>query len=259
MSEARKLDWLNIFNAVFGVVAVVYLALTGNWHWLWWTLGIYVVLSVFGNSVGFHRYVAHRSYDTYLPIRWFLLYCGSMMSLGSPITWTMVHRTHHMYPDREGDPHSPRLLGFYRAWLSIGWNLKKCSPRSIRDLAREKDVQFFHRNYFKIVLGTASVLLVIDWHLFLFVYALPSALMWVIFGFASAWCHTGGYRNYEIEDASTNSLMIAWLFVGEGFHNNHHLRPNDWNNWDRWWEFDLPALIISLIRKPRSVCSRIVN
>lgn len=250
MSEARKLNILNGFNFVFGSAAIASLFTSSvSGDWLWWTLGVYLLLSVFGNSVGFHRYIAHRSYETYKPIRWFLLYVGSLMCLGSPVTWTMVHRTHHKYPDVEGDPHSPVLMGFKRAWLGLDWPLDKCSPRIIRDLTREDDVRFFHKHYFKVVYGTAFLLAAIDWRLFLFAWALPTMAMWFIFRFASAWCHTAGYRNYDVKDASRNSMLIAWGFVGEGWHNNHHERPNDWNNWDKWWEFDLPAVIIRLIKK----------
>jgi len=110
---------------------------------------------------------------------------------------------------------------------------------------------FFHRQYFKIIYSWVALLLVIDWRLFLFAYALPIALLRILFGFANAWIHTSGYRNYDTDDASVNSLLVSWLLGGEGFHNNHHARPNDWNNWDRWWEVDIPTVVIRLIKKPR--------
>src|SRR3989449_11524362 len=31
--------------------------------------------------------------------------------------WVAVHRKHHAFTDREGDPHSPRLLGLWRVQL----------------------------------------------------------------------------------------------------------------------------------------------
>jgi stearoyl-CoA desaturase (Delta-9 desaturase) len=31
--------------------------------------------------------------------------------------WVAVHRKHQTFTDREGDPHSPRLLGFWRVQL----------------------------------------------------------------------------------------------------------------------------------------------
>jgi stearoyl-CoA desaturase (delta-9 desaturase) len=33
--------------------------------------------------------------------------------------WVAVHRKHHTFTDREGDPHSPRLLGLWRVQV---WN-----------------------------------------------------------------------------------------------------------------------------------------
>ena len=38
----------------------------------------------------------------------FIATCGMLALQGGPIYWVAVHRMHHRYTDKEGDPHSPR-------------------------------------------------------------------------------------------------------------------------------------------------------
>jgi fatty-acid desaturase len=37
------------------------------------------------------------------------------------------------------------------------------------------------------------------------------------------------------------------LFCGD-WHNNHHNKATNWNQREKWWEFDIPAQIIKLIK-----------
>jgi stearoyl-CoA desaturase (delta-9 desaturase) len=51
-------------------------------------------------------------------------------------------------------------------------------------------------------------------------------------------CHKGNNRRYETGDGSTNSLLMALLTFGEGWHNNHHHYPNTARAGFFWWEWD---------------------
>jgi stearoyl-CoA desaturase (delta-9 desaturase) len=52
------------------------------------------------------------------------------------------------------------------------------------------------------------------------------------------YCHLFGSRPFPIKDRSTNSLLIALLSFGEGFHNNHHAFPSSAVSGFHWWEPD---------------------
>ncbi|WNG35084.1 acyl-CoA desaturase [Archangium violaceum] len=83
-----------------------------------WELGLLVgmyLLTMTGIEVGFHRYFAHRTFETTRPLRALLLILGSMAGQGSALLWSAVHRTHHAHTDQPGDPHSP-VLGRRGAW-----------------------------------------------------------------------------------------------------------------------------------------------
>ena len=61
-----------------------------------------------GVCMGYHRQLTHGSFCTYKPVRWLLALIGGLSGEGSALTWVANHRKHHLYSDKEGDPHSPR-------------------------------------------------------------------------------------------------------------------------------------------------------
>ena len=75
-------------------------------------LGLLVVMYVLTNvgiEVGFHRYVAHRAFETTQAVRVVLAILGSMAAEGSVLYWAAGHRRHHAHSDTGGDPHSPHV------------------------------------------------------------------------------------------------------------------------------------------------------
>jgi stearoyl-CoA desaturase (delta-9 desaturase) len=51
--------------------------------------------------------------------------------------------------------------------------------------------------------------------------------------------HLVGNRRYETKDDSRNSLLVALVTFGEGWHNNHHRYPNSTRQGFFWWEIDI--------------------
>ena len=66
-------------------------------------------LSAGGITVGFHRLLTHRAFQTYKPVEYLFAICGSMAVEGPVIGWVADHRRHHAFADEEGDPHSPHV------------------------------------------------------------------------------------------------------------------------------------------------------
>ena len=78
----------------------------------WEDLAVLVALYVpigLGVTVGFHRMLTHRSFQTSKPVEYTLAVLGSMSVQGPVIHWVADHRKHHAHTDVEGDPHSPHL------------------------------------------------------------------------------------------------------------------------------------------------------
>ena len=63
----------------------------------------------FGITIGFHRLLTHRAFETYRPLKYLFAVLGSMAVQGPVIDWVADHRKHHAHTDEEGDPHSPHV------------------------------------------------------------------------------------------------------------------------------------------------------
>src|SRR5215213_6976300 len=73
-------------------------------------LAIAAVMYMFtavGITVGFHRLLTHRSFQTSKPLQYAFAILGSMAVQGPVVSWVADHRKHHAHTDEEGDPHSP--------------------------------------------------------------------------------------------------------------------------------------------------------
>ena len=73
--------------------------------------------AVIATSVYLHRGLAHRALRLH-PFADFFFRCILWISTGqNRREWVAVHRKHHAFTDKEGDPHSPLLLGFWKVQL----------------------------------------------------------------------------------------------------------------------------------------------
>jgi len=107
--------WLNLAGVLLPflgfVVAVVLL-----WNTLvdWSDLAVMLIMYVisgYGVTLGFHRLLTHRSFQTFKPVEYTLAILGSLAVQGPVISWVADHRKHHAHTDRDGDPHSPHGHG----------------------------------------------------------------------------------------------------------------------------------------------------
>jgi stearoyl-CoA desaturase (delta-9 desaturase) len=60
--------------------------------------------------------------------------------------------------------------------------------------------------------------------------------------------HWWGYRNHDTKDRSRNIFPIGIIIGGEELHNSHHHRPADAKLSDKWYEFDIGWMYLSVFR-----------
>lgn len=262
--------WIAIFPFVGLVVAIVLL-----WNDLvtpvdLGILGVLYCLQAFGITMGYHRLLAHRSFETYRPIKYTLAVLGSMAGQGPPIIWVADHRKHHTFADTEGDPHSPHLDGDgWRGALKglwhahMGW-LFRIYPASdplryARDHVRDRGMWIISKLFLPIV----AVGLLIP---FLAGLAITgtlkgglTALVWggfvrLFFGYHTTFAvnsvgHFFGSRRFRTPDESRNVLWLAIPSFGDSFHHNHHAFPTSARHGLRWWELDISGLAIQGLAK----------
>jgi len=61
--------------------------------------------------------------------------------------------------------------------------------------------------------------------------------------------HMWGTKRYRSKDESRNSLLLALLTFGEGWHNNHHYYPGSVRQGFYWWEVDLTYYMLWVLSK----------
>jgi stearoyl-CoA desaturase (delta-9 desaturase) len=86
---------------------------------------MYIFTSL-GITVGFHRLFVHRSFKTFMWMKFIWVVLGSMAAQGSLMQWVGRHRRHHQHSDTPEDPHTPHhhgrgvlglLRGFWHAHI----------------------------------------------------------------------------------------------------------------------------------------------
>jgi stearoyl-CoA desaturase (delta-9 desaturase) len=225
------------------------------------------ILTGFGVTIGFHRLLTHRSFETPRPVRLLLAILGSAAAQGMVVKWCATHRRHHQHSDRPGDPHSPRLhgngmlqkvRGFWHAHMGWCFNPDQAAlARSVPDLVNDPALMLIDQLYFFwVFLGifipaVVAGLYLQSWQGFvsgmlwggLVRIALMQHVTWSI----NSVCHVWGTRPFRSADHSTNNFPLAILSLGEGWHNNHHAFPTSARHGLRWWEFDASYHVIKLM------------
>jgi stearoyl-CoA desaturase (delta-9 desaturase) len=218
----------------------------------------------FGVTIGFHRLLTHRAFETHRFVRLALAIFGSAAGQGMCIRWCATHRRHHQVSDRQGDPHSPhlhgagllaRLRGLYHA--HVGWCFDADRPdlaRSVSDLLCDPAMLLIDQLYFLwialglIIPGAILGLYYHSWHGFfsgmIWGGIVRLCLMQHVTWSVNSVCHVWGQSPFKTADYSTNNFPVAILSLGEGWHNNHHAFPASARHGLRWWQFDSSYIVI---------------
>ncbi|MEM9941532.1 MAG: acyl-CoA desaturase [Planctomycetota bacterium] len=259
-----------------GMAAAI--AMAWQFGWFSWFYLVMLIggwyLTGLGVTVGYHRMLTHKSFETVKPIRFFWAAMGALSVEGSPIDWCMVHRKHHRFSDHHGDPHSPHLheggfwetmKGFWHAhtgWLFNATWSKSERAKYVPDLKDEPMLVWIDNHYNWWVVGTLIIPAVIGAG-----FGLIQELSWASLGMGTflgfvwgglarvclshhmTWsinsiCHIFGSQDYKSADDSRNNLFFGIFSHGEGWHNNHHAFPSSARHGLKWWQFDLSWVII---------------
>ena len=201
-------------------------------------------LRAIGLTLAFHRYYAHRSFQMNRVARFFWTWVGVAAMQKGPLWWAGHHVNHHRFADREGDPHSPAVSGFYYA--HIGWFLNdmrhdrvESTNPVLRDFSSVPEVAWLDRFYWvpPLVLA-AGMYLIGGFSWLVWGFCLPTATLAHATFAINTINHMFGTRRFETIDESRNNAVTAFFAVGEGWHNNHHRYQRAARNGFYWWEFD---------------------
>ena len=223
-------------------------------RWVGWPeltlLAAFYVGTGLGISIGYHRYLSHRSFDTGPAVEAVLLVLGAMALPARPLDFAAYHLQHHAHADRDGDPHSPRD-GFMHA--HVGWTLSRRRPdmeKYCRHLRDDRVLAFVDRTSL-LWFGGGLVLpgLIAGWQGFVWGGLVRMALLNHAMFAVNSIGHAFGARPFATNDRSRNSLPLALLSMGEGWHNNHHAFPSAAAHGMGWRQPDISALVIATLAR----------
>ena len=143
-----RIRWKILLSFVFLHVGACLAPFYFSFSALLWAIGFWVITGMFGICVGYHRLIAHRSFEASAVVRAFHLLCGALAFQQGPMSWARIHRAHHANSDTASDPH-PQHLGIF--FGHIGWaflsppRTGRSELRRVRDpdLTSDKVILFF--------------------------------------------------------------------------------------------------------------------
>jgi stearoyl-CoA desaturase (delta-9 desaturase) len=252
MGEMTKVEKVANLGAVVVPFAATLAAIVLLWNSLVTPADLAIaaamyLLTAIGITVGFHRLLTHRSFQTSKPLEYTFAVLGSMAVQGPVISWVADHRKHHAHTDEEGDPHSPHvghddgvrgvLAGLWHA--HSGWLMSTQGradwKRYAADLYEDDGMRRISRNFVPLVLLTLALPALAGYLVSGTFLGALTGLLWgglvrIFFVHHVTWsvnsiCHFLGSRRFDTDDHSTNVFWLALPSLGESWHHNHHAFP----------------------------------
>lgn len=255
----------NLFQVfVIHVVTFAIAPFYFSWAALGWAV-FFLFFFAYPMGIFHHMYFTHKSFRAHPAVEFMGALLGTLTWRGpfaGPLQYVAMHRVHHDYADTEFDPHTPNK-GVLFALLTWFWQM----PYGLVSFEQYKTyVQpEWLRKKWLVFMDQHVHLLQLLWALVCFAVG---GLPFVIYGvFVRAFLtiylvnavdvvnHGIGYRNYEVDNRSTNSLVMATIHAGGAisWHNNHHAYPDFFTVKRRWWEYDAHYRFLQILQSVRLV------
>ena len=240
--------------------SILYFLDQGLLSWSWWQIALYTLatthITIAAVTIYLHRCQAHRALELHPVVSHF--FRGWLWLATGMVTkeWAAVHRKHHARCEQEGDPHSPQIFGIrkvllqgtelYRIAAADGPQIEKFGHGTPNDWIERK-------LYTPHSIVGVYITLILNVLLFgvigLTVFAVQ--MIWIPItaaGIINGIGHFRGYRSFDSADSSTNIVPWGIIIGGEELHNNHHAFPTSAKLSNKWYEFDIGWLYITLLR-----------
>lgn len=245
--------------SIGALIGVPLFGFSYGYSWLDWTMfGILYVMTGLGITVGYHRLMAHRSFDCPNWVKTGFLIVGGWALENSAFKWAADHIRHHAHTDHEHDPYNAQR-GF---WYShCGWLFftdVHADEKYASRLRQDPVVMWQHRYYMPIVLSGLGLTFVVG---FLYNGWMGGLGCFLLAGVGRTFavlnstfcinsiCHLWGSQPHGQADSSRDSWLVSLLTFGEGYHNYHHTYQSDYRNGPRWYNFDPSKWLIFTLSK----------
>lgn len=240
------------------------------WDAVFLMIFLHWATALLGICLGHHRYLTHHSLELPKWLGYFFVFLGTLTLESGPTKWVAYHMQHHLYSDKEEDPHNANR-GF--SWAHFGWLIyhdpkKDGSAESLskkwkwaKEVREDKIYRFMDDYLVHIQVAFGLFIFLSAWYWYGSTTIALSFVIWGIFvrlvlvwhstWFVNSASHWFGYKNFDLPkpDKSTNCWWVGLVAYGEGWHNNHHRWAQSARHGMKWWEIDMTYWVIWLLEK----------
>jgi stearoyl-CoA desaturase (delta-9 desaturase) len=251
IARPRDLSVVVLFSAVtlVALIGVPAFGLIYGYTWIDWTLfAVLYIVTGLGITVGYHRLIAHRSFEAHPIFKVALLIAGGLALQNTAIKWASDHIRHHAEVDQEADPYNAKK-GFWHSHVLWLFRRDPYANNSKYAAQFRKDplLLWQERYYVPIVLSGLAIPLLVGglqggWRGAAGCFLLAGVgRMFLVLNSTfciNSICHLWGDQPHSEANTSRNSWWISLITFGEGYHNYHHAYPKDYRNGPMWYNFD---------------------
>jgi stearoyl-CoA desaturase (delta-9 desaturase) len=267
--------------AVTAAIVIVPFAGLGVAVWFAWGHGLHLadillgaalyLVTGLGVTIGFHRLLTHRSFTAAPALRVVLAIAGSMSFEGDVIGWVAIHRRHHAFTDRPGDPHSPYRYGTHLAGqlrglahAHVGWLLRDDPTppeRYAPDMTADPAMRKISAAFPALCIVSLGLPFALGWAIGGSWRTALGALLWAglvrvtllqhVTWSVNSLCHVIGTRPFTTRrhDRATNLWPLALISFGESWHNMHHSDPTCARHGADRGQIDISAAVIRIFER----------
>ncbi|OWV77150.1 fatty acid desaturase [Rhizobium sp. R339] len=224
----------SIWITAMTLIAVIGGTLTFSWS----ALAVFVLSTgitiCLGHSVGMHRLLIHRSFNTPLWIEHVLVYLGALVGMAGPFGMIYAHDIRD-WAQRQRDCHD--LYAHRRSFLVDAYWQMHCvvaldhPPRFVLEerVRNDRFYRFLEATWMAQQLPLALALLALGglpWLVWGIAVRISVSLTghWLVGHFA----HRGGHQGWSVDHVAVqgyNLPRFGLVTFGESFHGNHHAFP----------------------------------
>lgn len=229
--ETFKSAWLFVM-LVGGLAAII---IFPSWSGFAVFLGLTAVTICAGHSVGMHRLLIHRSFETPIWLEHVLVYLGTLVGMASPFGMIRAHDMRDWHQRQTVcPPHPSHDASFLKdAYWQLCCKFELDHPPDFRiesGVATDRFYRFLEKTWMWQQLPLALLLFVSDgleWVLWGVCLRVSISLIghWAVGHFA----HRKGHQGWIVKDLPVqgyNLPKFALITFGESFHGNHHAFPH---------------------------------